>query len=844
MVLSHTLVIVESPAKCPKLKAILGNTYDVQASCGHLLDIPAQLQWMRAHNLDPNTVPYNPISAKKGQIAKLRQCAKNASRVLIAADMDREGEAIGFHICSVLGIDPSTTERILFDQITPDAIQHAVAHPVAMRTDMYRAQQARRVVDLLFGYTISPRLWHIAPKLSAGRCQSPTLCWLHERQQQFMGFQPGASHYDVSAMLQPGDLVAKQSISHTTKETASDALRTLEKLRTWRIEQTDIKLAIQQPPLAFTTSALQQECHQKWRWAPKHTMAIAQKLYENGFITYMRTDCTRLSDTFIDEATKVIVEQFGAAYLKNTSVTKTTKTSRKNKSNVQAQEAHEPIRPTDATRLRLADAERQTVSDDAAKLYTLIHRRALASLMAACKTEVQTFSLKDEPAKREELVATWKGVQFAGFRAWEYSDAAVPPPPFTCPYAVDDPFAPEYYTAQEKHKSRPRPYSAGDVVKLLEQKGVGRPSTYCSILERLEQRKYIDTVSWTDALKNMPKKTTCTIHVEMENTPPEWETRQTEAALANDIKGRYHVTPLGEKVATYLIQHVDELVGQTLTEKLEGELDAISKGTTTYAEVVGAYRDALEQLPPAQYVTDGGTGGRRQLGESPDGVHVVLRTKNGEAVAFFPHTKGDKPRFATLPNGVAMADVTLDDAVLWLQNDTQTAQKQLTPLTTFKGETVYAKTGKFGHYLQCGTRTCKFMDDTIDLDTVTAEHAALWLDGKTGDGVTRTIDEVFSIRRSKGGGGSSSIFLMKKQSHGKKPLFAPLPQDARTDAYTVADCKLIFQMQTKSTKPTHKTNPKPKPKTKPKPKPKTKPKPKPKTKQTKPNSNANTKTNT
>ena len=176
---TNALLVVESPAKCSKLKSILGTGYNVVASCGHLLDVPAKLDWAAADGLTPANIPYKTIPSKKAQVSRLRQAAAAASHVLIASDMDREGEAIGYHICKVLQLDPAKTARILFDQITPEAILHAVQNPTQMRLPMYHAQQARRVVDLLFGYSISPHLWHIAPRLSAGRCQSPALKWIH-----------------------------------------------------------------------------------------------------------------------------------------------------------------------------------------------------------------------------------------------------------------------------------------------------------------------------------------------------------------------------------------------------------------------------------------------------------------------------------------------------------------------------------------------------------------------------------------------------------------------------------------------------------------------------------------
>jgi len=772
------LIIVESPSKCPKLKSILGNNYNVQASCGHLMDIPANLTWIKDNNLDPSTIPYRPLSDKKDQISKLRFAAKQASKVLIASDMDREGEAIGFHICKVLELDPEKTERILFDQITPEAIEYAIQHPTSMRTEMYRAQQARRIVDLLFGYTISPRLWHIAPKLSAGRCQSPALRWLYERQQQFLGFQPGASHFDISASLTP-ELTAKCQEHEVSEQHAIDMLHILEKIEEWYIEKDIAKQSKENPPLSFTTSSLQQECHKKWHWNPKHTMSVAQKLYENGHITYMRTDCTQLSDTFIKEVTATILKLFGEAYYNNNQ-TKTKTKKKSSKSGVQAQEAHEPIRPVYSNTFQLDDNQ----SSDAQKLYLLIHRRAVSSVMMPCVSNVHSFLLKDTKTKKQTLVASWKGIQFPGFKAWDFIKS--PPaqsPPFQCPYTKHHIFQTTMYIAQEKHASRPRPYSAGDMVKLLEEKGIGRPSTYSSILERLETRKYIDTSkkTWEETLSNMPKKKITTIKIDMVSTPPHWETQTVTTALSGDLNGRYRVTTLGEQVATHLMQNYEELVSQSLTQKLESELDAITRGEKTYTSVVGTYYNALQALPQLTIPKSS----KRELGKNNEGTFAVLRTKNGEAVAFFPHTTSTKPIFSSIYNNVHMDDVTLEQAQQWLRGEIP----QQAPLTFINGDPVYAKTGKYGHYLVCGNRKCRFMDESVTVDNITPEQAQQWLSSE-GDGVVKIINDVFSIRRKNG-----SIFLMKKQKNAKKPLFLSLKTHISYDKLKVSDCKSLFQMK-------------------------------------------------
>ena len=369
------LVVVESKAKVPKIQSILGKDYTVLPCFGHLQNVTNNLKWIDAHassGWNPDTIPYSLIPGKTKALSELRAAASKASKVIIASDMDREGEAIGYHLQDLLKLKAKKipTERIVFDQITPEAIRSAVHHPTTLREPLYRAQQARRVIDLIFGYKISPLLWSIAHKLSAGRCQSPVLRWLWERQLEFLNTDEVCSKHNISAELvaQSSHTSAKSSgglISdgsqfqgkYQMREKQSDnidpnaekqVLKELAKYPKWKIVDTKASQPHQSPPIPFTTSALQQKAYSRWKWSPKTTMYVAQKLYEGGHITYMRTDCKVLAASFVTKANAYLLKRFGPEYVKSNANTSSKKHPSTKGKQAHAQEAHEPIRPVKA----------------------------------------------------------------------------------------------------------------------------------------------------------------------------------------------------------------------------------------------------------------------------------------------------------------------------------------------------------------------------------------------------------------------------------------------------------------------------------------------------------------
>ena len=565
------LVIVESGAKGPKIEKILGKEYKVRACYGHMQDIPHNLKWIKAHaesGWNPSTIPYIPSADSKKTIASLRKLAKSASKVIIASDMDREGEAIGFHIRDLLHLKNKPMKRIVFDQITPEAIQNAIENPTELREPLYRAQQARRVIDILFGYTISPLLWTIQQRLSAGRCQSPALRWMWERQKEFMNLTNIIPKHSIVADLVKERLTESLCAKYIEEKTKNKdsvekhkVLKTLEKIRQWKITDIAHSTIKQNPPHPLTTSVLQQRCYQKFKWGPKSTMAVAQKLYEAGHITYMRTDCKVLSNTFVKEAKDFLLHSFGSDYIVNSSVQKGKKKS--SKKQALAQEAHEPVRPVYSKKQFLSDKDCQILGKDVKKgkmLYTLIYETTLSSLMTPCISNKYTLSFHPHPSTTKTnkyiLQKDISNILFPGFRVWEVK---LPFQPQECIYKINDIFTCNKYVSEVKHPLPIRPYSSGELLKALETNGIGRPSTYGPIIDRLEQRNYIvshkNGLPWQQALENhsLTKNTNEEITIDMKPKKPIWHTKTMSTDVVTQLGDRYYVTPIGRAVIEYLL---------------------------------------------------------------------------------------------------------------------------------------------------------------------------------------------------------------------------------------------------------------------------------------------------
>ena len=827
------LVIVESGAKGPKIEKILGAGYKVQGCYGHMQDIPHNLKWIKEHaenGWDPTTIPYIPSPDSKKTIASLRKLAKTASKVIIASDMDREGEAIGFHIKDLLKLKEHKMERIVFDQITHEAIQHAISHPTQLRESLYRAQQARRVIDIIFGYTVSPLLWHIQQKLSAGRCQSPALRWIYEKQQDFMKLEHLESTHSITCKLQSTKanepIITKYTgVKKSSKEPNHDVLHDLQHFRSWVIQNVIHTQTKQSPPQPLTTSALQQKCYQRFKWNPKTTMSVAQKLYEAGHITYMRTDCKVLSSTFVKQAQSHILKTFGSEYVASAENKKTRKSTKKQ---VLAQEAHEPVRPVHCHKRMLSASECSAMNIDGKKammLYGIIYETTMSSLMTHCLLNKYDLifvpHLENKVTSQHVLQKDFSYIYFPGFRVWEVT---LPFKPQTCMYEKNDVFACINYLSEVKHPLPIRPYSSGELLKDLEKNGIGRPSTYGAIVERLENKNYIDsckggrrcTSPWQKALAHHPltNHTNQEITIDMKPSTPKWTTKEKPTDIVTQLADRYFVTHTGCAVIEYLVAHekLKALIDTHFTKSLEAKLDDITTGKSTYTQVVQSFHDDLVKCTHGlQRVLKSGIENfrdhptKRLLEEHDDHYYVALLTRNGPAVALLyknPKRKNDGI-FANIPHSFSVENMTIQTAKKLIQEKQKEAKNGNMGrlLGTHEHKTIYAKTGRFGPYLvwndvldtEIPEHTTAFLNKSVALEDVTLEQAIDWI--SKAKIVLRKVNNMYTIKYNPQ---YDSVYLSKPNPKSRgRPLTVAIPNVKKEDKekiknMKVKDCEILF----------------------------------------------------
>lgn len=903
----RVLVIVESRAKCPKIESILGSGYVVRACYGHLQSLVNVDEWIEAHEQhgwNPDTIRYRFNSndkLKAKTLTELRKLAKDAPKVIIASDMDREGEAIGYHLRDLLKLKNKPHERIVFDQITPEAIRAAVDNPVPLREPLYRAQQARSVIDMLFGYRVSRLLNAIQFRLSAGRCQSPALRWLWERQNAFMTDTQVVPKHNIDAQLVWQAAFASKgkggcktdtsvrvigkykgdstSVAHTKTSTAKasptnddDAthahkhavLHELQAFREWVIVTEARTQPKQSPPHPFTTSALQQKCYHKFKWSPKSTMRLAQQLYEAGHITYMRTDCKTLSAPFVKSALAYLHTRFGTEYVRGatTSAAGAAKPSKKKKKAAHAQEAHEPIRPTHANHTHLTPSEKAALKADgarAATLYKLIYETTLSSLMTPCVLNKSAFvlhprALRNKPCAHA-LHVEWTGIFFPGWRVWEVLHEK-PFVPKTCTFEEGDVFRVVEYASAVKHHIPNKPYTSGDLLKLLETRGVGRPSTYSNILDTLDKRQYVSNSDqrervWAQALQGHPltKHANEEIRIDMEPTTPKWTHKKMPSDVVQQLRDRYHVTAIGNEVASYLTTHLDDLIDASFTESLENKLDAITREETTYQAVVSEFYKTLTTRIKALRAEEAANGNsnkgspfakyhnqpaKRVLYESEDHAYVALLTKNGPAVALFRHDKANPKNkqpamFESLPAGTTIHTVTYEVAKQLIDNKLALVASGVADDGRLLGKLVTGMDVR----VKCGIHGLYFT--WVDKDTQVAQSTPLrnskntneYKDTKIGD-VTiedarkrikeaqlllRIINKTYRVKYNQD---TEAIYLIKRPASGKgRWSSAPLANVTKADtakiaALTATDCDALFdlhqqQKANKSNKPNAKT---------------------------------------
>lgn len=699
--MADNLVIVESPAKAKTIQKFLGNGYEVKSSFGHIRDLQDK---KLSVDVERNFTPEYVIpSDKKKVVAELKKAAASASTVWLASDEDREGEAISWHLFETLGLNEAHTRRIVFHEITKDAIVNAVRNPRSIDMNLVNAQQARRVLDRLVGFELSPVLWRkIQPKLSAGRVQSVALRLVVEREKEIMAFENEA-FYKVEAFFHPAGFPAAvnvKAVLDTKFKTIDEARKFLQDCigADFTVSDVEKKEATRFPAAPFTTSTLQQEAARKLRFPVSMTMRVAQSLYERGLITYMRTDSTNLSTLALGAAKKFITGNFGPEYSK----TRQFKTHSKG-----AQEAHEAIRPTYIENTEIEGTAQEQ------KLYNLIWKRTVASQMADAKVLNTTLRVASDK-RSEKFNAQATHVLFDGFLKLyiegtdnqEAEEEEVMLPDLQVGTKMEE----KGINAECKFTAAPPRYSEATLVKKLEELGIGRPSTYAPTIATLTTgRGYI-----VKGDKEGKKITVNDLELRNGNIS---EKSKTETVGAE--RGRLLPQEIGMIVTDYLEKNFTDIMGYDFTANVEKEFDQIADGNLVWNDVIGAFYTPFHKKVD-EVLHDGNYSHvSKELGTDSEGNKITA--KFGKFGPYIQKGEGEKAQYASLGKDQLIENITLEDALKMFQLPRTVGE--------YNGVEVIALKGRFGPFLKYGDRNFSIPRGKDPLKITLDECAAIIEDG-------------------------------------------------------------------------------------------------------------------
>ncbi|WP_295337767.1 type I DNA topoisomerase [Flavobacterium sp.] len=698
--MAKNLVIVESPAKAKTIEKFLGSEFQVESSYGHIADLPSkEIGVDVANGFKPK---YEVSSDKKALVKKLKDLSKNAETVWLASDEDREGEAISWHLAEELKLDKAKTKRIVFHEITKTAIQKAIENPRGIDYNLVNAQQARRVLDRLVGYELSPVLWKkVKGGLSAGRVQSVSVRLIVEREREIQEFKAVAS-YSVTAEFtnEAGKVVkAKLPKNFATKKEAEDFLqKNIGSI--YKVADLETKPTKKSPAAPFTTSTLQQEAARKLYFPVGITMQIAQRLYEAGLITYMRTDSVNLSQEAMAAAQAEITSYYGAEYSKPRNY---------NTKSKGAQEAHEAIRPTDMSRHTV------NVERDQARLYELIWKRTLASQMA--DAELERTIVKIEANNHSEVFqATGEVIKFEGFLKVylegnddddEEQEGMLPA------LKINEKLHNNNITATERYSRPPSRYTEASLVKKLEELGIGRPSTYAPTISTIINRNYVEKGN----LDGVERK-----YVQLTLKDSKVDEKILKENTGSD-KGKLVPTDIGTIVNDFLVKNFEAILDYNFTAKVEQDFDEIAEGNIDWAKMM---QDFYNKFHPNVIEVEKNAdreSGERILGADPKtGKPVSVRLGKFGPMAQIGDAEDENKQFASLRQDQNIGNITLEEALnLFLLPKN---------LGTYNGEEVEVSNGRFGPYVRFGKQFISLPKGEDPLD-VTMERAQELIDEKT-----------------------------------------------------------------------------------------------------------------
>ena len=761
--MAENLVIVESPAKAKTIEKFLGKDFLVKSSFGHIRDLAKKEFGIK---LDKNYEPHYIVSPdKKKVVSELKKLAQEAKWVWLASDEDREGEAIAWHLAETLNLPPEKTKRIVFHEITKDAILKAIENPRSIDRHLVDAQQARRVLDRLVGFELSPILWKkIRPALSAGRVQSVAVRLLVEREREIMNFK-ATPYYRVVALFPLAspdgsqmELKAELNRKFNTREEVADFLESCLNAA-FTVDAVETKPFKKSPAPPFTTSTLQQEASRKFGFSVSQTMTLAQKLYEAGKITYMRTDSVNLSNLAIGTAKEAILKEYGEKYLK----TRQFKTNTKG-----AQEAHEAIRPT------YIDQKVVAGSANEKKLYELIWKRTVASQMSEALMEKTTVNIRIS-GRNELLVATGEVMIFDGFiRVYrestdeengENGSGLIPP------LKQHQQLTLRQMEALQRYPHAPYRYTEATLVKKLEEMGIGRPSTYAPTISTIQSRDYVvkeDRQGTTRQLDGLI----------LEDGAIKAVTKSEKTGFE---KAKLFPTDIGMVVNDFLTEHFANILDYNFTASVEREFDDIAGGELVWHEMIDRFYKPFHEQVDSTTKTTARSTGERFLGADPvTGEPVVVKIGRYGPMAQIGSTQEEvKPRFARLAKGQLLETITLEEALKLFELPRRIGE--------FEGSEVTVGIGRFGPYVRHKSAFYslkKGVDDPMTIDLGRAEELIREKRQADLNKVIREFDEEPDLKVLNGRFGPYVSFR-------KKNYKIPKKQDPA--ALSLEDCRKIIE---------------------------------------------------
>lgn len=693
----ENLVIVESPAKAKTIEKFLGKDYKVMSSFGHIRDLKKKTLSINEKTMEPD---YEIPEEKRKLVSELKKQVKEAQRVWLASDEDREGEAISWHLCEVLGLDKDNTNRIVFHEITPNAILDAIEHPRHLDMNLVNAQQARRVLDRLVGFKLSPVLWRkVKPALSAGRVQSVAVRLIVEREREIQAFV-SEPYYRVSAVFTvpqaEGHIAEVKAELDKRFATREEAVAFLERCRKaqFTVGSVSKKPLKRMPAPPFTTSTLQQEAARKLGYTVTQTMMVAQHLYENGRITYMRTDSVNLSKLALAASRDAITQLWGAEY----SHTRNFHTHSKG-----AQEAHEAIRPTYISEQTIEGTVQER------RLYDLIWKRTVASQMAESEIEKTVVTI-DIDGQEEKFIADGEVVTFDGFlKVYHEStddenqdnEGSNTLPALN----AGDHLERKSITSTEKYSQGPVRYTEASLVKKLEELGIGRPSTYAPTISTIQQREYVVKGDKAGEERQYVTDTLSANRI----------VSKTRTEVAGKEKGKLLPTDIGTVVNDFLMEHFPEIMDYNFTARVESQFDQIAEGHEEWTSMMRNFDHDFE--PTVRKVMNARSehkAGERELGVDPLSHRPVFVKigRFGPVVQIGSADDEVKPRFAQLPSGKSIETITLDEALELFRLPRNIGE--------YEGEIVTIGSGRFGPYVQHGG---KYVSLPKEMDPMTVTLA-------------------------------------------------------------------------------------------------------------------------